>query len=64
MFTSPFVVESINIYQDGSEPMSRKEALLRTVAWERMHPPRDVDPKMFDYEAEDALLAELRENDS
>jgi hypothetical protein len=40
------------------EPVSRKEALKRTVAWERENPPEEIDPKMFDYEAEDAVLAE------
>jgi nucleoside-diphosphate-sugar epimerase len=41
------------------EPVSRDEALRRTVAWERAHLPDKIDPKMFDYAAEDALLAEL-----
>jgi nucleoside-diphosphate-sugar epimerase len=33
------------------------EALRRTVAWERAHPPSEVDPTRFDYAAEDAALA-------
>jgi nucleoside-diphosphate-sugar epimerase len=41
------------------EPVSRDEALRRTVAWERAHPPADVDQQALDYAAEDALLAEL-----
>ena len=40
------------------EPVSQDEALRRTVAWERAYPPKEVDPKDFDYATEDALLAE------
>lgn len=46
------------------EPVSRDEALRRTVAWERAHPPKEVDPKKFGYAAEDALLAQLEQHDS
>lgn len=42
------------------EPVPREEALKRTVDWERAHPPEQIDPKQFDYEAEDRLLARLR----
>lgn len=41
------------------EAVSRSEALRRTVAWEREHPPAEVDPTSFDYAAEDAALAGL-----
>jgi nucleoside-diphosphate-sugar epimerase len=41
------------------EQMSRQEALQRTIEWERAHPPEQVDATLFDYEAEDALLAEM-----
>jgi nucleoside-diphosphate-sugar epimerase len=41
------------------EPVSLEEALTRTVAWERAHPPAATDPKLFDYTAEDAVLAAL-----
>jgi nucleoside-diphosphate-sugar epimerase len=41
------------------EVVARDEALRRTVAWERAHPPQEVDPKVFNYAAEDALLAEM-----
>ncbi len=34
------------------------EALAQTIAWERAHPPEEIDPKQFDYAAEDAVLAE------
>ncbi len=43
------------------EPVSREEALKRTAAWERLHPPQ-IDPKMFDYEAEDRILTELEQS--
>jgi nucleoside-diphosphate-sugar epimerase len=42
-----------------TELVSRDEALRRTVAWERAHPPEEVDLKAFNYASEDALLAEL-----
>jgi nucleoside-diphosphate-sugar epimerase len=32
------------------------EALRRTIAWERAHPPAPIDPRQFDYAAEDAAL--------
>jgi nucleoside-diphosphate-sugar epimerase len=41
------------------EPIPHCEALRRTVAWERAHPPENVDLDQFDYAAEDAVLAEL-----
>jgi nucleoside-diphosphate-sugar epimerase len=41
------------------EPVSLDDALRRTIAWERAHPPREVDPKQFDYAAEDAVLTGL-----
>lgn len=37
------------------------EALKRTIAWERSHPPAQIDPKKFDYVAEDAALAQLQQ---
>ncbi len=40
-----------------TEPVSQVEALKRTVEWERVHPPEKIDPKMFDYAAEDAIVA-------
>ena len=38
------------------ERISREEALRRTVAWLRVNPPTEVDPKQFDYAAENAAL--------
>jgi nucleoside-diphosphate-sugar epimerase len=36
------------------EPIAREEAIRRTIAWQRKHPP-SVDPSQFDYEAEDEV---------
>ncbi len=38
------------------ETISREEALERTLAWERDHPPAKLDPAAFDYAAEDRIL--------
>ncbi len=43
-----------------TELVSRDGALRRTVAWERTHPPAEVDPQAFNYAAEDILLAKLK----
>lgn len=40
-----------------SEPVAAETALERTIAWERSNPPAEIDPKVFDYAAEDAALA-------
>ena len=39
------------------EPVDFATALERTIAWERANPPQQIDPKQFDYAAEDAVLA-------
>jgi nucleoside-diphosphate-sugar epimerase len=41
------------------ETLSRAEALARTVAWDRQHPPSDIDLAQFDYAAEDAILSRV-----
>jgi nucleoside-diphosphate-sugar epimerase len=38
------------------ETTSRREALAKTVVWDREHPPKEVDSAQFDYVAEDAIL--------
>jgi len=38
------------------ERIDLEEALKRTVTWERANPPKEIDPKEFDYVAEDAFL--------
>jgi nucleoside-diphosphate-sugar epimerase len=42
-----------------TETISLGEGLMRTVAWERAHPPDHIDPAQFDYAAEDAILTHL-----
>jgi nucleoside-diphosphate-sugar epimerase len=39
-----------------SDAVDRREAIRRTVAWERTHLPAGVSPHQFDYGAEDAAL--------
>lgn len=43
------------------EPISFTEGLERTVEWERANPLQEIDLKQFDYAAEDAALAKVRE---
>jgi nucleoside-diphosphate-sugar epimerase len=38
------------------DTIDRREAVRRTVAWERTHPPAGVTPHQFDYAAEDEAL--------
>jgi nucleoside-diphosphate-sugar epimerase len=40
------------------ESVRREEAIAKTVAWERAHPPASIDPRDFDYDLEDTALAE------
>ncbi len=35
------------------KPIELNEALARTISWERANPPTEIDPKQFDYVAED-----------
>jgi nucleoside-diphosphate-sugar epimerase len=55
------VVDSTRIREELGyhEHISPDEALKRTIAWERANPPEKINPKQFDYETEDAILAEL-----
>jgi nucleoside-diphosphate-sugar epimerase len=55
----PMIADSTRIrmelgYQEIAPP---DEALARTIAWERAHPPEKADPDAFNYAAEDAALA-------
>ncbi len=43
------------------EPVARDEAFSRTVEWERANPPDPIPDGMFDYAAEDAVIASLGE---
>jgi hypothetical protein len=40
------------------EPFSLEAGIERTIAWERANPPA-IDPKLFDYAAEDAALRHI-----
>jgi len=42
-----------------NEVVGQDEALMRTITWERAHPPEKIDPKEFDYAAEDRVLSEM-----
>jgi hypothetical protein len=50
--------EKIRRDLDYREPVPRDEAIRRTIAWERAHPPQN--PPALEYEAEDKALARLR----
>ena len=60
-FEQHWVVDTGRIRRElgYEESVPREEALRRTVAWEREHPPEEIDPAEFDYAAEDAALAKL-----
>ena len=61
-FEQHWTTDSTRIRQELGycEVVPLSEALERTIAWERAHPPDEIDPKQFDYAAEDALLAEWK----
>lgn len=42
-----------------AELVPRAEGLQQTVAWERAHPPEQIDAQSYDYAAEDATLAKV-----
>jgi nucleoside-diphosphate-sugar epimerase len=56
-----WIVSSKRIRQELGfiESVSLDAGIERTIAWERAHPPA-VDPKLFDYAAEDAVLEQMR----
>jgi len=53
------VVDSTRLRKElgYEETVDLDQALRRAVAWERANPPREIDPKEFDYAVEDAFLA-------
>lgn len=59
-FTQDWVVNTSRIRQElgYAETVTPAEAMRRTIAWQRAHPPEKIDPEEFDYAAEDAILAE------
>lgn len=60
--TQQYEVDSSRIRRElgYEECVPFDEALRRTIAWERAHPPEQIEPSKFDYAAEDAVLSELR----
>ena len=52
------VVDSSRIRSElgYTERVDVEEALRRTIAWERINPPKEIDPKEFDYVVEDTFL--------
>lgn len=62
-----WVTDTTSIRQElgYSEPIPQDEALRRTIAWERKHPPDDISkwaaPELLDYASEDAILASLKQ---
>ncbi len=58
-----WVVDTTRIREELGyrDAVPREEALRRTVAWERANPPASVDPKLFNYVAEDEVLALLKQ---
>lgn len=55
------IVDSSRIRRElaYAERIDLEEAFNRTVAWENLNPPPQIDPAFFDYEAEDKVLATL-----
>jgi len=53
--TQELLVDTTRIRQELGyrEPIELNEALARTISWERANPPTEIDPKQFDYVAED-----------
>src|SRR2546430_8210836 len=52
------VVDSSRIRRElgYKERVDVEEALRRTIAWERENPPKEIDPREFDYVTEDTFL--------
>jgi nucleoside-diphosphate-sugar epimerase len=52
------VVDSSRIRRElgYKERVDIEESLRRTIAWERVNPPKEIDPKEFDYALEDKFL--------
>lgn len=57
-YTQHLVVDTTRIRQELGyrETVSQAEAIQRTIAWQRAHPPQVVKPSEFDYKAEDTML--------
>jgi nucleoside-diphosphate-sugar epimerase len=59
--TQDVVVDSSRIRRElgYAERVPTDVAMNRTIVWERAHPPQAINPKDYDYQAEDNLLAAL-----
>ncbi len=59
-YTQHLVADTTRIREElgYEEPVPQAEALRRAIEWERAHGP-EGSPELFDYDAEDAVLAEL-----
>lgn len=57
-----WLVSSAKIRQElgYSERVPLEVGMARTIEWERANPPGEIDPKQFDYAAEDAALEQVR----
>jgi nucleoside-diphosphate-sugar epimerase len=57
------VVDSSRIRRELGyrERVDVEEALRRTIVWERANPPKEIDPKEFDYAVEDGFLNDMNE---
>jgi nucleoside-diphosphate-sugar epimerase len=58
------VVDTARIREElgYKEKVTREEALMKTVAWERANPPTEIDPKQFAYAAEDVVIEKLKKS--
>jgi nucleoside-diphosphate-sugar epimerase len=45
---------------DYKERVARNDGLRQTICWQRANPPAQLDARLFDYAAEDALLHDLK----
>jgi nucleoside-diphosphate-sugar epimerase len=55
----PLETARIRAELNYTENIPRHERLKRTIIWQRANPPDEIDPKRFDYAAEDELLVKL-----
>lgn len=64
-FEHDLIIDTSRIRQELGyvEKVSRNEALSKTIAWENTNPPQEIDPKQFDYAAEDAAFEALKNSD-
>jgi nucleoside-diphosphate-sugar epimerase len=58
-YTQDIALDTSRIRADlgYTEPVTRETALRHTIRWQRENQPARVDPRRFDYDAEDAALA-------